>query len=186
MRRLPASLSLAIVMLLLAPAWARAHAIGLDCTLRGDKVEVEAYYDDGSNAARAKIEVASADGKIVAQGTTDARGQWVFATPAAGKYEVRVDAGAGHRAKRAITIPAATGAPGTTEPAKAVPAPAGAIPPVLTAEPTVVPISDGPTRDDFTRTPWLKIAIGLAVIGSCCGAFLLASLLRRGNAPKQA
>lgn len=143
---------LAGLILTLVPAVAQAHALGIDCKLRDGKVKVEAFYDDDSPAQNAKVQVVNAKEEVVASGTTDAQGLWSFLTPAPGRYEVRVDAGAGHRAKKAIDIPAPT-TQGDT-------------------------ISEGTTRAEFTRIPWLKVLIGLAVIGSLGGAFLLASLIR--------
>ena len=49
--------------------------------------------------------------------------------------EVRADAGAGHRAKKAITIPAA-----------------------VVGETVPITISDG-SREEFTTFPWLKVLI---------------------------
>jgi hypothetical protein len=191
MRRLHFSMCLVLVMFPLAPAWGFAHALHVACTLQGDKealpvvgastvgfmasplggsllavsaffpkVEVEGFYDDNTPAIKADVQVVNAAaGVIVAQGTTDAAGKWFFATPPPGTYEVRVNAGAGHRAKTTLVVPAST----TT----AAPSPDGTA------------VNDGPKRADLTRTPWLKILIGLVIIGGCSVAFLIASLLRK-------
>ena len=154
---------LASLCLVLVPTLGHAHAIGLDCTLRGNKVEVEVYYDDDSPAQKAKIEVVGVMEEIIISGITDEKGKWSFAAPVPGKYEVRVDGGAGHRAKRSLTIPG----PKTAE-SKSV-------------DPALAPdaaMSEGADRAEFTSVPWLKIVIGLFVIGSCAGVFLLVSILR--------
>jgi hypothetical protein len=144
---------LATLCLILTPALGHAHAIGVDCKLRAGKIEVEAFYDDDSPAGKAKVRVVNAKEEIIASGVTDAKGLWSFAAPASGKYEVRVDAGAGHRAKKAIEVP---------------------------ADPEVI-ASEGPTRAEFTSTPWLKMLIGVAVIGGLGGAFLLMTAFRRNR-----
>ena len=151
------SLMLALLMLALLPAMTYAHNVGVECKIRGDKVEVEAYYDDSTDAAQAKVRVVNAEGMEIASGVTDDKGRWSFAMPAPGKYEVHLDAGAGHRANTNVVISSAS---------------QGAIVPPET-------ISEGPPREEFTRTPWLKLAIGLIVIGGLSGAFLLASWMKK-------
>ena len=153
------SLMLALIMLALLPASTYAHNVRVECKIRGDKVEAEAYYDDGTEAAKAKVQVINAEGVEVASGVTDDMGRWSFALPAPGKYVLHLDAGAGHRAKTDLTVPIASQDIGTTKPPET--------------------ISEGPPREEFTRTPWLKVAIGLIVIGGLSGAFLLASWMKK-------
>ena len=126
-----------------------------------------AYYDDDSPAQKAKVDVVDAKDAVIVTGITDHKGQWSFATPPPGKYEVRVDGGAGHRAKRSLTIPGPMSAEATSAPV---------------AE---VTISEGANRAEFTGIPWLKIAIGLVVIGSCTGVFLLVSFFRKPETSAQ-
>jgi hypothetical protein len=121
-------------------------------------VEVEVFYDDDTPAINAKVQVLDANEKVTLSGTTDTQGRWTFATPAAGKYEVRADAGAGHRAKTSLAVP------------------------VVAESPAPVAISDGPTREEFTRFPWLKVAIGVAVLGGIAVAFMIAPSLRKKEA----
>jgi hypothetical protein len=156
MRRWPVSLWLAVLTLALSPTWVSAHAINVECTRRGNKVELEAYYDDDTPAIKAKVLVLNAKVEVVLSGITDAKGRWRFTTPVAGKYEVRVDAGAGHRANTTIHIAEDSASRETGE-----------------------TVSEGPTHAEFTGTPWLKVLIGLVIIGGCGGAFVLASYLRR-------
>ncbi len=159
----------ATLLLMFAPALADAHAIGVDCKLRASKIEVEAFYDDDSPAAKAKVQVVNAKDEIVASGMTDEKGAWSFPAPAPGKYEVRVDAGAGHRAKKVIDVPADAGPPIQIAPAE-----------------HVVTISEGPTRAEFTSTPWLKALVGVSVIGGLGGAFLVAAVFRKNRQAEQA
>lgn len=143
------------VLLTLATARpAPGHALGAECKLRGDRVEVEAYYDDDTPARNAKVRVLDAHDNVVAEGRTDAQGKWSFPKPQPGSYQVAVDAGAGHGTKLKMTVPAGEGAP-----------PAA--------------ISEGPRREEFTRFPWLKVTLGLGAIALFALALWLA--LRRSQ-----
>jgi hypothetical protein len=145
---------LGVGLLLLAPAAASAHAVGVEAKLRGTRVAVEAYFDDDTPAADATVKVTPFDGgAVVAEGKTDAKGAWSFPVPAAGKYRVTVDAGGGHIARTTITIPAAATPPAT---------PGEAAPQVGAAEEVV---SDGLTRAEATGPRrLLTAAAGLVVI----------------------
>jgi hypothetical protein len=149
---------IAVALLASQPTTALAHALGVACKINGDKVEIEAFYDDDSAANKAKVSVVNVKNEVIASGVTDKDGKWSFATPAPGKYEIRVDAGAGHRAKKVLSVPGVV-----SEPA-----------PSKQADPE-------PTRADMTRTPWLKIGIGLAAIALCSGAFTLGMMLRKNG-----
>lgn len=138
-----------LLVLLSTPASGWAHDVKLTCKQVGDRVEVNAFYDDRTDAGGAEIKVENADKKVIAKGITDAQGFWSFPAPGEGAYMVHVDAGFGHLAHTELII-------GTSTP-------------------------DGPTREEMTRTPWGKIAIGLIVIAAMSAAFLLASRLRKGG-----
>ena len=150
-------LLLTVALLLAVPAAASAHGIGVEARLKGDRVHVEAFFDDDTPAADAKVAVTGEDGKAVAEGKADAKGLWSFPVPAAGKYRVLVDAGGGHLAKTTITIPPRP--EGIGPPATGVVALEEAPPP-----PELV-VSDGPTRAQVTEGRWLMAGVGLAVIG---------------------
>jgi len=138
----------------LLPGRAGAHALGAECKLVGARVELEAYYDDDTPARQARIRVIGAGGTIVAEGKTDAAGNWSFARPAAGKYEVQIDAGAGHRKVVALSVPDDATAPR---------------------------VSEGPAREEFTRSPWPRLLVGLLVIAAASGLFLLIGAFRKGR-----
>ncbi len=148
---------LAAIFLAIAPTSAFAHALGVDCTLKAGKVNVEAFYDDDSPAQKAKVQVVNAKDEVIANGVTDEKGMWNFAAPPPGRYEVRVDAGAGHRAKKTINVP------------------------VPIDEPPTATISTGTSRAEFTRFPWLKVLIGVVVLGGVGAAFALSTLLRKNG-----
>ncbi len=149
----------AAVLLAVAPTSVFAHAVGVDCTLKAGKVEVEAFYDDDSPAQQAKVQVVNAQDEIIASGVTDAKGKWTFAAPPPGAYEVRLDAGAGHRAKRTIHVPAVESID----------------------KPPAVKITEGRTRAEFTRFPWIQVLIGVMVLGGVGGAFAISTVLRKSG-----
>ena len=136
----------AVVLALLGIARpASAHALGVECKLHDGVVRLEAYFDDDTAAADARVVVLDAAQLIVAEGRTDAKGMWHFPAPPLGLYRVTIDAGAGHQTVIRLRI--------------AVPAERTAAP-----EPVAKMVLDGPTRAEFTQFPWGKVALGLAAI----------------------
>jgi hypothetical protein len=176
---LPAALALFLVVGAVRPA--SAHALGAECKLQGDRVEVEAYYDDDTPARDAQVVVQDAAGKHVAEGRTNDKGMWSFARPDPGRYRVTVDAGAGHRATVTMTVPkappdAATRAHASNDACDCCPDDASA-----NGEQAAVRLSEGPGRAEFTRMSWWKIFVGLGAIG---GLSLVARwVMRRGRCP---
>ena len=148
---------LVLLVLVLRPEQARAHALGADCrpSKDGKFLEVEAYFDDDTPAAHAAVNVYDSDSELVMQGKTDGKGRWRAPLPAPGRYQVVVDSGDGHRVTKSITLGGS------------------ALSPELFAE--------GPTRREFTSFPWVKVGIGLAIIAVLALAFLLI----RGSAAKR-
>jgi hypothetical protein len=150
--------ALVLLVVAIVPATARAHDIRVTCMPRGDRVDVSAFfveppYDDRP-ASAARVEVLDSHEAVIARGTTDAEGKWSFARPGPGVYEIHVDAGDGHRARDTLNIRddgQATAADTKT------------------------------TRTEATGFPWLKVLIGLTIIGGCATAWLLARLGRRGT-----
>jgi nickel transport protein len=137
-----------------APASAWAHALGAECTLKGDKVHVEAYFEDDTPAQQALVRVLDSAQQEVVKGQTDAKGLWSFDAPAPGRYQVIIDAGAGHRVAQKLTIPRrGAGAASSDTPS--------------------APVSDAPSRAAFTSFPWLKVGLGVGTIGAVAVAFLL-------------
>jgi uncharacterized GH25 family protein len=126
----------AIVSLLLFPLIVFAHAVGLEAKIVGENVVVEVFFDDDTPAQKAKVRIEDGAKAVIAQGVTDEKGTFTFAKPKAGTYRIIVDAGAGHATKSTLEI---------TE--------------------TPVPMTDEPTRDEFTGWQrYGKAAIGIAVI----------------------
>ena len=164
-------LMLVVLLTGLLPAKVSAHAVGVDCTLRLGKLEIEVFYDDDSPAQKAKVQLVNAREEIVASAVTDERGRCVLRKPIPGKYEVRVDAGAGHRAKKKIDVPASTLYEAGIGVALDVSLHAADAPPSAEEIKTI----DSPTRAEFTRWPWEKALIGFVLIAGLSGAFLLGS-----------
>jgi hypothetical protein len=151
---------LAAAALLLAAGPLRAHALHVECKLHGDRVTVEAFFSDNTPARDAAVTVRDRAGAEVAAGRTDDNGVWSFARPAAGKYEVIANAGAGHRDQKTMTIPTDTALHALSPP------------------PEELIVTAGPTRDELTRFPWLRVALGLATI-AVLAAVLTIALRRR-------
>jgi nickel transport protein len=171
----------AVFLVLVAVRPASAHALGAECRLRGDRVEVEAYYDDDTPARDARVTVQDATKKNVAEGRTDDKGFWSFPRPEPGRYRVTVDAGAGHRTTVTITVPSAQ--PDDTAAAGALTGECDCCKDSTATgdEQTVVKLSEGPGREEFTRPPWLKISLGLVVIaGFALTAWWVLRLRRPG------
>lgn len=146
-----------IGLILLAPSGASAHAVGVDARLAGDRVRVEAYFDDDTPARDAQVTVFDADRRIVAEGRTDEKGIWTFTTPAPGKYGIALDAGDGHAAKTTITIP-------------------------VQMLPNSPIRTDGPSREEFT-SPFQRIVWTIVGLAAISGLTILVRLVRRKAAP---
>ena len=138
------------------------HGLHAEAKLKGDRVTVEAFFDDDTPAGNAQVKVTSANGDAIGEGRTDEKGVWSFPRPAPGKYTVVVDGGDGHRNKVTLTIP--TDATLGTLSAK--------------PEETEIVVTAGPSRSEITRFPWLRAGIGIGAIG--CLAVVLWVATRRG------
>jgi hypothetical protein len=123
------------------PAAARAHAVGAECRLEASHLRVEAFFDDDTPAREARIRLLDGNGTLVAEASTDERGVAILPRPSAGKYQVTVDAEAGHRTNVRVTVPEETGNSGTPE-----------------------RVSQGPTREQFTRPLWLQLGLGVGAL----------------------
>jgi hypothetical protein len=140
---------------------ADAHKLGAECKLHGGRVHVEAYYDDNTPARDAHVGVADSAQQRIAEGRTDANGCWSFAAPSPGNYLVIVDAGAGHRTQLQLTLPGAATNAASDEG-------------TCCEDAGSLTVTDGPTRDAFTRAPWVQLGIGVALLGAIGGGFWIA------------
>jgi hypothetical protein len=149
-----------------------AHALGAECKIVGDQVEVEAYYSDDTQARDACVRVVDAEKTCVAEGRTDARGRWRFKLPPVGIYWVEVDAGVGHRTRVKVTVPAKPSMPDNSRTSTREDCPC------CETAPASESISEGPSRKEFTRFPWLRVFAGLGIISALGAA---AWLVKRGR-----
>jgi hypothetical protein len=165
------SIVTAILALVFSVSPAMAHRLGADCTIRGKDVQVEAFFSDNTSAKGARISVLDSNNNSVAEGRTDDQGAWSFPAPEPGVYRVIVEAGNGHRAEITIDVPQtiqqAKSSPSTSEGAcdccnYAVSGD--------TAQP--VRISEGPSRDELTKIPWLRMFFGLILIAGIACVYL--------------
>lgn len=121
----------------------QAHDLGFDCTRKGATLEVFAYFDDGSPAQKARVRLVLEGEKETEQaaGWTDAKGRWTLPTPPPGTYAMIVEAGAGHRARQTVLIRE-----------------------IVEKSENPRRVSAGPTREEFTAFPWLKVGLGLGIL----------------------
>lgn len=106
MRRLIVLPTLAVAVVLLAPAAARAHKLLAEWTATATELRVEAGYEGDEPVQGGTVTVTDAAGAVVASGKTDDRGVWACPRPAAGTYTIVVEQ-VGHRAKMIAEIPEA-------------------------------------------------------------------------------
>jgi nickel transport protein len=132
------------------PLTATAHDLGAEFTIEGDRVKVAAYYDDNVAAAGASVVVEQSTNELH-RGNTDAKGAWMFPRPTPGVYLVTIDAGQGHKKTVRLTI---------------------------TADGKAMTIE--PRRDQFTRSRFPQLLLGIAIITA--GALGLRWLLRAKGA----
>jgi len=149
-----------LLALLLLPTLALAHALNVECWVKGEKVEVKATFDDGTKPAQAAVSVVDEQGAAIAAGRTDKHGLWTLPTPGPGRYRVVVDAGAGHRAETLMSIGDVTGDPQL--------------------------VSTGPTEEEFLRTRWLQIGCGLGAILLFCLVLWGVQRVRKKSAVSEA
>ncbi len=156
---------IALALLIVAVPPAFAHRVLMAFASRGDQIVVEAFFEGDVPAGMAKVKVVDEVNAVVAEGLTDAKGIWTFAAPKSGDYIVHLDAGAGHRARKKLTVPI------VERKSESSPIKGNAKAP-----------SDPPTvesKEEQTSTPWGSIALGLVIIAGASAAFLLVSRIRQ-------
>jgi hypothetical protein len=137
---------------------AAAHDLGAEVRLAGQYLEVHAFFDDGSMARNARVELLrSADRQPVATGRTDQQGRCRLPRPPAGRYLLRVNAGAGHIHEETVTVPPAPDSSTTSAQTELAS-------PAASQEAESIRISSGPTYEEKTRFRWLKLSLGLITI----------------------
>lgn len=90
----------------LLPGLANAHAVQANCRIQGSRVAVEVFFETDLPAGDAQVTVLEESQQtLVARGRTDAAGHWSFPLPPPGSYQVKVDAGLGHRRTLELVVP---------------------------------------------------------------------------------
>ncbi len=117
-----------------------AHKLKIDCRITGQRVHVEAFYDDNTPAQQATVVIKNEKNENVITGKTDERGVWICIKPPPGAYRVRAET-AGHVAEEPLSVAVPSG------PASTGPTP-----------------DKGTTREEETVTPWRGIVFGCAAI----------------------
>ena len=143
---------LAVVCSFLAANSVFAHKLIVDAAPKGDRLRVEAYYEDDTPAEDAKVTVLQGE-TVVAEGKTDERGVWSCPLPPPGEYEIKV-LSVGHVGRKPVTIVGP------------------AVPSVAGSDQAVNPEQ----RAEDTKTPWNRLGLGVGLI---LGVALAWWLIRR-------
>jgi hypothetical protein len=106
--------TLALCVVLCAPAVSSAHQLNVAVKVSPTEVRVEADYEGEDPVQDGAVTLTDANGVVVATGKTDDRGIWTCPRPSPGTYTVVVEQ-AGHRTKRTFDVPA-DGGTATAEP----------------------------------------------------------------------
>lgn len=150
-----------LLILVAVPAVARAHSLGVEARQVIERVELEAFFSDNTPARAARVQIVDDAGELLGTATTDDKGKCSLRAPNPGQYQLIVDAGDGHRKQVPLRI-------------------VGTLPP-----PEVNPaLAAGTPREEFTRFPWERVAIGVGVIVFLGGAWWLSRQVRRHEGRK--
>jgi hypothetical protein len=148
-----------LLTLALFPVAACAHNLDMDCRQINQRLEVEAFFSDDTPAREALVKLFDEKKELVATAKTDAKGKCSFAAFNPGKYEVEVDAGAGHRKRRPVRI-------------------VGTLPPPEEAKTVTALPAGGVRRAEATGFPWERAALGCGVIALIGGAWWVSRRIR--------
>jgi hypothetical protein len=110
------------------------HGLYAHVELRNGQVHLESWFDDDTPAQQAKVKII-AGGHTLREGLTDDKGVWTTERLPPGKYQIQVDAGAGHRKELTFEMPADASAH-----------------------------TAGPTKNEVREQHWIGILLGLAVV----------------------
>lgn len=96
----------ALFVMATIPNVALAHGLGVTVTIVNQTVAVEARFDSDDPADDCEVTVTANDGREIVKGMTNKNGLFTFPLPEPGEYRIVADAGAGHRAKKTLTVTA--------------------------------------------------------------------------------
>lgn len=152
---MPRKVMLAITTWAIAAGVLAAHDLGAEVHLRRERLEVRAFFDDGTWARRAHVQLLRPDNReCLAEARTDEQGRAWLPLPSPGKYLLRVHAGAGHVHEEWLVIPA--------ERVSSTESTSFPDPGVESTDAIGSLISSGPTYEEATRFQWVKLVVGLA------------------------
>lgn len=100
MRRVVLLIALLAVFL---PSVASAHKITAFTDIEGNRVEISAYFSDGTPVRKGEVKVYDSNGKLVFEGKTNKEGV-IDINLKPGKYKAVVVAELGHRAEATFTV----------------------------------------------------------------------------------
>jgi nickel transport protein len=153
-----------LCLVVLSPALAHRLHVAVQADAAG--LRGQAYYADGTPAARERVSLLGAGAAVLASTTTDAHGRFELALASAGSYRVVVSADEGHRAEAQIDwtpLLPVTAAPPTE--ATAAAADAAALAAAVRAE-------VAPLREDLARLEArVRLADVVGGVGILVGAF---------------
>ena len=117
-------LPLMAVALLFVAAQARAHQVHVFAMADGSTIQGEVYFRGGEAARDAKVKALGAAGELLAETTTDQKGEFSFPARYRCDYRVVVDVGGGHVAEYTVSadeLPASLPLPGASSAASEAP-----------------------------------------------------------------
>lgn len=191
--RLGATVSAAIIVLVLTAAPAVAHKLKLFAAVDGSAIGGTAYYSGGGRSVGVIVRVFGPDGAPLGQAVTDDEGRFRVAVAGAFDHHLVVESGDGHRAEVVIPAAALAGGPvpgpamptGAALPAAALPTPPAGTCPTAEIERLVaqgVASQVIPLREALDRyEDRVRIADVLGGLGAILGLFGLWSLFRRNR-----
>jgi len=83
---------------------AEAHRLHVFHHFESGEIRGQSYFQDGSPAMGAKVQLLDTKGSYIAEATTDDKGEFRLPLPPAGTYTLSVDAGWGHAVKERVVI----------------------------------------------------------------------------------
>ena len=96
--------TLALAVVLIAPAAAAAHDLRSTVKVEAAVIRVEADYEGEDPAPGANVSITDANGVVVASGKTDDKGVWTCPRLPPGAYKLVVEQ-AGHRSRKDFDVP---------------------------------------------------------------------------------
>ena len=94
-----------IFLWLFLGANANAHRLHVFHHFESEEIRGQSYFQDGSPAIGAKVQLLDTKGSCIAETMTDDNGEFRLPLPPGGTYTLSVDAGWGHAVKDRVVVP---------------------------------------------------------------------------------